>query len=60
VGGRPFPLVHSAANCSQAPRTSSQPTSRPPTGCIVVTVALCDQISAIELASPVTMRLSAA
>src|ERR1700682_852895 len=33
----------------------SHPTSRPPIGCIVVTVELCDQMSPSEPASPLSM-----
>ena len=41
-------------------RTASHPTSRPPIGCMAVTAALCDQMSAMEPASPLAMQFNAA
>jgi len=40
--------------------TASQPTCRPPIGCIAVTAAPCDQMSAKGSASPLTMRFNPA
>ena len=58
--GMPPSCAADASWRNVSPPERHSATCRPPIGCIAVTEALCDQISAIGAASPPAMRFSAA